>query len=89
VAGATLALIGGCNSLGSVAVASARQVLTPDALLGRVFTAFRLFSLGASGAGAIAGGLVADQLGLPAPLFVAAGLLFVTGLGTIGQRTAE
>jgi predicted MFS family arabinose efflux permease len=77
VAGATFLLLGGCGSLSSVAVGSARQALTPDGLIGRVVTAFRLFSFGAAGLGALSGGVVADRYNLTAPLIVAAVALLV------------
>jgi MFS family permease len=77
-----LVMLGAGSSLSSVAVGSARQALTPDALLGRVVSAFRLFGLGAAGLGALVGGLVADAFGLTAPVLVAAGLLALAGLLT-------
>lgn len=78
LAGFLLAALGAGSSLSSVAVGSARQTLTPDALLGRVVSTFRLFGLGAAGLGAIVGGAVANVFGLTAPLVTAAGIL---GLG--------
>ena len=82
LAGALLAVLGAASALTSVAVGSARQVLTPDALLGRVVSAFRLVGIGAAGLGALAGGVVADWQGLRAPLLVAATLLVVAAVPT-------
>jgi len=89
LAGVLLAVLGAASALTSVAVGSARQALTPDALLGRVVSAFRLVGIGAAGLGALAGGVVADWQGLRAPLLVAAVLLVVAAVPTwSGQQTA-
>jgi MFS family permease len=77
-----LFVLGAGSTLASVAVGSARQALTPDPLLGRVVSAFRLFGLGAAGVGALVGGAVADAVGLRAPLFSAAALLAVAAVVT-------
>jgi hypothetical protein len=81
-----LAVIGACSSLASVAVGSARQALTPDRLLGRLVTAYRLVSFSASGLGALAGGVVADRYTIDGPLLAAAGFLAVAGLGMLMVR---
>ncbi|MFI0223239.1 MFS transporter [Streptomyces lydicus] len=78
--GAFLAVIGAASALTSVAAGSARQALTPDHLLGRVVSAFRLFGIGAAGLGALSGGVVAKQAGLSAPLWAAATLLALAAL---------
>ncbi len=70
-----LAVLGAGSALSSVAVGSARQTLTPDALLGRVVSAFRLFGLGMAGLGALVGGVIADHYGFTAPLVAAAAVL--------------
>jgi predicted MFS family arabinose efflux permease len=75
VAGALFALAGAGSTLSSVAVGSARQALTPDALLGRVVSAFRIFGLGGAGLGAVVGGVVADAYGLSAALILSACVL--------------
>lgn len=72
-----LALVGAASSLTSVAAGSARQALTPDHLLARVVSAFRLFGIGAAGLGALSGGLLADRAGLHSTLWTAAALLGV------------
>lgn len=76
-AGLLLALLGAGSSLSSVAVGSARQALTPDHLLGRTVSAFRLFGYGFAGLGALAGGAIADTWGLTAPLIAAPAILAV------------
>ncbi|URN14221.1 MFS transporter [Streptomyces radiopugnans] len=85
-AGAFLALIGAASTLTSVAVGSARQALTPDHLLGRVVSAFRLFGVGAAGLGALAYGLVARQVGLHAPLWAATAVLAAAALALVPWR---
>jgi hypothetical protein len=73
-----LGLIGAASTLISVAASSARAALTPDHLLGRVVSAFRLFGIGAAGLGALTGGLTARQSDLRTPLWAAVAVLFVT-----------
>jgi MFS family permease len=48
---------------------SLRQVLTPDRLLGRVTSGFRVFSYGMASVGAVVGGAIAGAFGLRAPFF--------------------
>jgi MFS family permease len=88
VVGILFAFLGAGSSLASVAVGSARQALTPDRLLGRVVSAFRLFALGAAGLGALVGGVVADWQGLRAPLLVAASLLILAAVPTWSRKPA-
>jgi predicted MFS family arabinose efflux permease len=85
-AGLLLAVSGAGASLSSVAVGSARQSLTPDGLLGRVVSAFRLFGLGAAGVGALAGGAIATLYGLTAALVVSAIVLAVAAILTWPYR---
>ncbi|HEU5109669.1 MAG TPA: MFS transporter [Micromonosporaceae bacterium] len=81
VLGLALTVVGACNSLASVAVSVARHQTTPDELLGRVVTTFRFAGLGASGLGALVGGLVAARWGLGAPLAVGGGMLLLFAAG--------
>jgi hypothetical protein len=81
-----LAVSGAGASLSSVAVGSARQSLTPDGLLGRVVSAFRLFGLGAAGVGALAGGAIATLYGLTAALIMSASVLAVAAALTWPYR---
>ncbi|WP_405583336.1 MFS transporter [Streptomyces sp. NBC_01190] len=76
--GAFLALIGAASTLTSVAASSARPALTPDHLLGRVTSAFRLFGVGAAGLGALTGGLIASEFTLHVPLWAAAAVLILS-----------
>lgn len=73
--GALLMFLGAASALTSVAVGSARQSMTPDHLLGRVVSAFRLFGIGAAALGALAGGAAAGAAGLHAPLWISALLM--------------
>jgi predicted MFS family arabinose efflux permease len=88
VVGILFVFLGAGSSLVSVAVGSARQALTPDELLGRVVSAFRLLGLGAAGLGALVGGVVADWQGLRAPMAVAATLLLLAVLPTWSREPA-
>ena len=65
--------------MGNVVMVSLRQRVTPDRLLGRVNSAYRLVAWGTMPVGALLGGLVADAFGLPT-LFVAAAIVSMTPL---------
>jgi MFS family permease len=71
VAGALLGVNGLVIIVFNVVMGSLRQALTPDHLLGRVVSAFRLFSYGAVPLGALLGGVVARGFGLRAPFLLA------------------
>jgi len=79
-------IAGAGGSLSSVALGSARQALTPDALLGRVVSATRLFALGAAGIGALTGGVVAAGFGLTAAFALSASVLAAGALLTWPYR---
>jgi MFS family permease len=82
VAASLFTAAGAATSLANVALASARQELTPVNLLGRVTSTYRVVAVGASGLGAIAGGMVADHFGLASVLFLSSSCLFVNGVLT-------
>jgi MFS family permease len=71
VAGALLGVTGLVVIAFNVVGGSLRQELTPDHLLGRVISAFRLFSYGAVPLGALLGGVVGRTFGLRAPFLLA------------------
>lgn len=75
-----LVQLGAGAGLGTVAVVSARQEHTPDELLGRAVSVFRLFGIGTATVSALLGGVIATGFGLAAPLYVAATVLVVLGL---------
>jgi predicted MFS family arabinose efflux permease len=73
-------MVGGITIvMGNVVMVSLRQRVTPDRLLGRVNSAYRLVAWGTMPIGALLGGLVADAFGLPT-LFVAAAMVAMTPL---------
>jgi MFS family permease len=74
LAGAMWGLVGFFTVVFNVVLGSLRQALTPDRLLGRVISAFRLFSYGSVPLGSLLGGAIARAFGLRAP-FVAAGIV--------------
>ncbi len=74
-AGALLVLLGVSGSISTVAVVSTRAELTPNELLGRASSVFRLVGIGIAAGAALAGGVLADRYGLTAPLVTAAGIL--------------
>ena len=59
---------------------SLRQRLAPDALRGRVASAYRVVAVGSTGVGGLIGGVVASAAGLRAPFFLGAPLLLVAAL---------
>ena len=64
----------------NVVVGALRQALTPDRLLGRVISAFRLFSYGSVPFGSLLGGVLARSFGLRAPFLVAGVVIPVVAL---------
>lgn len=82
-----LALLGAAASVGTVALVSARQEATPDELLGRVVSVFRLFGIGAASISALAGGAIAAAYSLAATLYTAGLVLIVLG-AAIAARPA-
>ena len=75
-----LILLGFLGTLWDVTVVSYRQRETPDALLGRVTSTFRVVGLGAYPVGAALGGVLAQAAGLRVP-FLAAGLVMALAVG--------
>src|SRR5215207_1196773 len=71
LAGVTFGLVGFLTVVFNVIMGALRQALTPDRLLGRVVSAFRLFSYGTVPFGSLLGGTLARSFGLRAPFLVA------------------
>jgi len=71
VAGATMAVFGVHAVVWGIVSTTARQVATPDALMGRVNSVYLLASVGGAAIGSALGGLLAQQYGLAAPFAVA------------------
>jgi len=79
---ATAFLIGGLtNALWNVVAVSLRQRITPDRILGRINSSYRLVAWGTRPLGAAAGGLLGELLGLRAVFAMAATLILVTLIG--------
>jgi MFS family permease len=75
-------LIGGlANALWNVVAVSLRQLITPDRILGRINSSYRLVAWGTRPLGAAAGGLLGELFGLRAVFGVAAVLILATLLG--------
>jgi MFS family permease len=64
----------------SIVVASMRQAIVPNELLGRVHATFRVFSYGAIPLGALAGGWIASSFGLRAPYLIGGAIVVLAGL---------
>lgn len=86
VIGAMWALSGIGVALWNVIVVSLRQQLTPDALLGRMNSCYRLLAWGTIPLGNLAGGLLAEAFGLQSTFAIAAGLSVLTALGLLIVR---
>ena len=79
---ATAFLAGGVtNALWNVVAVSLRQRITPDRILGRINSSYRLVAWGTRPLGAAAGGLLAELLGLRAVFAVAAALVLAALAG--------
>jgi MFS family permease len=75
-------LIGGLTiALSNVVAVSLRQRITPDRILGRINSSYRLVAWGTRPLGAAAGGLLGELLGLRAVFAIAAGLILATLIG--------
>ncbi|HEV3012570.1 MAG TPA: MFS transporter, partial [Actinomycetota bacterium] len=74
LAGVLFGIVGFMTVVFNVVMGALRQALTPDRLLGRVISAFRLFSYGTVPFGSLLGGVLARSFGLRAP-FLAAGIV--------------
>ena len=75
-------LIGGLtNALWNVVAVSLRQRITPDRILGRINSSYRLVAWGTRPLGAAAGGLLGELLGLRAVFAIAAALILATLIG--------
>ncbi len=74
VAGVGLFLTALGRTLFAVVGQSIRQRVTPDRLLGRVVTSFRMIAVGGLPIGAVAGGLVAQATNLRIPFLIGAAL---------------
>src|SRR5215216_3377760 len=75
-------LIGGLtNALWNVVAVSLRQRITPDRILGRINSSYRLVAWGTRPLGAAAGGLLGELLGLRAVFGIAAALILATLIG--------
>ncbi|GAA1562452.1 MFS transporter [Kribbella sancticallisti] len=71
VAGATMAVFGVHAVVWGIVSTTARQLATPDALMGRVNSVYTLASIGGAALGSLLGGVLAQQYGLVAPFLVA------------------
>jgi MFS family permease len=89
--GAAWALSGAAIALWNVIVVSLRQQITPDPLLGRMNSCYRLLAWGMIPIGSLAGGLLAEAFGLPVTFAVAAAVNAVTALGlfVVRERAIE
>jgi MFS family permease len=75
-------LLGGLtNSLWNVVAVSLRQRITPDRILGRINSSYRLVAWGTRPLGAAAGGLLGELLGLRAVFAIAAAVILATLVG--------
>lgn len=81
--GATFAIAGVGIMLWNVIAVSLRQQITPDAMLGRLNSCYRLLAWGTMPLGAFAGGAIGEAFGLKAAFLAAAVVAGLTGLGLL------
>ena len=80
VAGGLEFLVGFSGAMVNVAGLTLRQTLTPNRLLGRVVSSFRVVGYGLIPLGAAAGGWIASTWGLRATFFFGGGVSFVAAV---------
>jgi MFS family permease len=80
VAGSLEFLVGFSGAMVNVAGLTLRQTLTPNRLLGRVVSSFRVVGYGLIPVGAAAGGWIASVWGLRATFFFGGGVSFVAAV---------
>jgi MFS family permease len=80
LAGGLEFLVGFSGSMVNVSGLTLRQTLTPNRLLGRVVSSFRVVGYGLIPIGAAVGGWIADRWGLRATFFFGGGVSFVTAV---------
>lgn len=66
-----LALVGSASTAVSVVGGTARQLASPDGMLGRVTAATRVVGIGSAAVGALVGGVVGRVLGVSGPIGIA------------------
>ncbi|WP_432885360.1 MFS transporter [Kribbella sp. CA-245084] len=71
VAGATMAVFGVHAVVWGIVSTTTRQLVTPDALMGRVNSVYLLASVGGAAIGSVLGGVLAQRFGLAAPFAIA------------------
>ncbi|WP_206685790.1 MFS transporter [Kribbella qitaiheensis] len=71
VAGTTMAVFGVHAVVWGIVSTTARQLATPEALMGRVNSVYLLASVGGAALGALMGAVLAQRFGLVAPFLVA------------------
>ncbi|MFI5691740.1 MFS transporter [Kribbella sp. NPDC051586] len=71
VAGATMAVFGVHAVVWGIVSTTTRQLVTPDALMGRVNSVYLLASVGGAAIGSVLGGVLAQRYGLAAPFAIA------------------
>lgn len=89
VVGAAFAVSGLFMVMWNVITVSLRQRIVPDALLGRVNSAYRLFAWGTAPVGALLGGVVGELLGLPAVFLLGGGVVLLLVLMSGAIRETE
>lgn len=83
VVGIAFILLSFAPMVGNVVLISLRQAIIPDALLGRVTSAYRLFALGALPLGALIGGALGRASGLTAVFALSAAVMALTAFAVL------
>ena len=81
VAGVTMAVFGVHAVVWGIVSTTTRQLVTPDALMGRVNSVYLLASVGGAAIGSALGGVLAQRFGLAAPFAIAfVAMVFMTAI---------
>ena len=92
LAGAMIVVDAFAGTVWNVATISLRQELIPDRLLGRVFSAFRMFGFIGMALGALASGLLAREFGITVPYWIAAATMTILSVACaflVNNRVVE
>lgn len=92
LAGAMIILAALAGTVWNVATISLRQELIPDRLLGRVFSAFRMFGFAGMALGALTSGLLARQFGITVSYWTAAAIMAILSIlcmALVNNRVVE
>ncbi|MFC7598094.1 MFS transporter [Terrabacter sp. GCM10028922] len=88
VSGLGLAIVGSASTAVSVVGGTARQLASPDGMLGRITSATRVVGIGSAAVGAVVGGVVGRVLGVNGPIGIACLAMALATVALLAMRRA-